>query len=93
MALGTVFSLIRAVGIPIVDEATHAQTLWRSVADHDAKTYYFDSAVSPSVFWIDLNKVDLQPGAKAMTLKVSKDNPLAGEVSSQFEEAERFEFL
>jgi len=37
--------------------------------------------------------MNLKPGAKTMTLKVSKDNPLAGEVSSQFEEAEPFEFL
>ena len=92
LALATVFSLIRGVSAP-VGSASGVETLWRSVADHDAKTYYFDSAVSPSVFWVDLNKVDLQPGAKTMTLSVSKDNPLAGEVSSQFEEAEPFEFL
>ena len=69
------------------------ETLWRTVADQDTKTYYFDSALFPSVFWVDLNKVDLKPGAKAKTLVISKDNPLAGEVSSQFEEAEPFEFL
>ncbi len=92
LALATVFSLIRGVSAP-VGSASGVETLWRTVADHDAKTYYFDSAVSPNVFWIDLNKVDLKPGAKAMTLKVSKDNPLAGEVSSQLKEAKPFEFL
>jgi choloylglycine hydrolase len=63
------------------------------VADQDAKTYYFDSAISPSVFWVDLNKVNLKPGAKAMKLVPSKNKPLAGEVSSEFKEAEPFEFL
>jgi choloylglycine hydrolase len=92
LALATVFSLIRGVSAP-VSSANGVETLWRTVADHDAKNYYFDSVISPSVFWIDLNKVNLTPGAKAMTLKVSKDRPLAGEVSSQFEEAEPFEFL
>jgi len=92
LALATVFSLIRGVSAPI-SSASGVETLWRSVADHDAKTYYFDSAISPSVFWIDLKKVDLKPGAKAKTLKISKDNPLAGEVSSQLQEAEPFEFL
>ena len=92
LALATVFSLIRGVSAP-VGGASGVETLWRTVADHDAKTYYFDSAVSPNVFWIDLNKVDLQPGAKAKTLKVSTDNPLAGEVSSQLKEAKPFEFL
>jgi len=92
LALATVFSLIRGVSAPI-SSANGVETLWRTVADHDARTYYFDSAVSPNVFWVDLNKIDLKPGAKVMTLKVSKDRPLAGEVSSQFEEAEPFEFL
>jgi choloylglycine hydrolase len=90
-ALATAFSLIRGVSVPIGSPV--GQTLWRTVADHDAKTYYFDSASFPSVFWVDLNKVDLKPGAKVKTLKISKDNPLAGEVSSQFKEAEPFEFL
>ncbi len=97
MALASVFSLMRNISPPIgmnsPENPMSSITLWRTVSDHNARTYYFDSAVSPSVFWIDLNKVDLQPGAKVMTLKVSKDRPLAGEVSSQFEEAEPFEFL
>jgi choloylglycine hydrolase len=92
LALATVFSLIRGVSAP-VSSANGVETLWRTVADHDAKTYYFDSVISPSVFWIDLNNVDLTPGAPAMTLRVSGDRPLAGEVSSQFEEAAPFEFL
>ena len=45
------------------------------------------------VFWIDLKKVDLKPGAKAKKIVTSKDNPLAGEVSSQLKEAEPFKFL
>ena len=92
LALATVFSLIRGVSAPI-SSANGVETLWRTVSDHNARTYYFDSAVSPNVFWVDLNKVDLKPGAKAMTLKVSKDRPLAGDVSSQFVKAEPFEFL
>jgi penicillin V acylase-like amidase (Ntn superfamily) len=97
LALATAFSLIRGISAPIgmtsPERPMSPETLWRTVADHDAKTYYFDSAVSPSVFWIDLNKVDLKPGAKAKKLVTSKGNPLAGEVSSQFKEAKPFEFL
>jgi len=92
LALATTFSLIRGLSAPI-GNANTVETLWRSVSDHDTKTYYFDSAISPSVFWIDLKKVDLKPGAKAKKLVTSKDNPLAGEVSSQMKEAEPFEFL
>jgi len=97
LALATAFSLIRGVSPPIgmtsPSRPMSPETLWRTVADHDAKTYYFDSALFPSVFWVDLNKVDLKPGAKVKTLVISKDNPLAGEVSSQLKEAEPFEFL
>ena len=71
LALATGFSLIRGVSAPI-SSANGVETLWRTVSDHNARTYYFEFAVSPNVFWVDLNKVDLKPGAKAMTLKVSK---------------------
>lgn len=97
MSLASVFSVMRNISPPIgmnsPENPMSSITLWRTVTDHNARTYYFDSAVSPSVFWVDLNKVDLQPGAKVMTLKVSKDRPLSGEVSSQFEQAEPFVFL
>ena len=97
MSLASVLSVMRNISPPIgMNSPEHPMssiTLWRTMSDHNAKTYYFDSVVSPTVFWVDLNKFDLQPGAKAMALKVSKDRPLAGEVSSQFEEAKPFEFL
>jgi len=96
-ALATAFSLIRGVSVPIgmtsASRPMSPETLWRTVADHDTKIYYFDSALFPSVFWVDLNKVDLKPGAKVKTLAISKDNPLAGEVSSQLKEAKPFEWL
>ena len=97
LALASAFSLIRGVSVPIgmasPDRPMFPETLWRTVADQDTKTYYFDSALFPSVFWVDLKKCNLKPGAKAKTLVISKDNPLAGEVSSQLKEAEPFEFL
>jgi penicillin V acylase-like amidase (Ntn superfamily) len=97
MSLASVFSVIRNISPPIGMNSPKypmsSITLWRTVSDHNARTYYFDSAVHPSVFWVDLKKVNLKPGAKTMTLKVLKDKPLAGEVSSQFKAAEPFKFL
>ena len=40
------------------DKLNISSTLWRTVIDHDAKRYYFDSVINPSVIWVDLDKVD-----------------------------------
>ena len=58
-----------------------------------ALRYYFDSVINPSVIWVDLDKVDLSPGAKPMTLRVGVPDTLGGEVSAQFEPVEPFKFL
>jgi penicillin V acylase-like amidase (Ntn superfamily) len=63
------------------------------VIDHDAKRYYFDSAINPSVIWVDLDKVDLSPGAKRMKLKIGGPGNLGGDVSSNFEPTTPFKFL
>jgi hypothetical protein len=47
------------------DKPKISSTLWRTLIDHDAKRYYFDSVINPSVIWVNLDKVDLKPGAKA----------------------------
>jgi choloylglycine hydrolase len=68
-------------------------TLWRTVSDHDAKVLYFESAVFPSVSWIDMNKVDLSKGAKPRTIRVERDQPLAGELSTLLTPADPFKWL
>lgn len=96
MAVASVFSQMRAIGVPLgLDDPDHpniAATLWRSIADHDAKRYYFESTIKPSVIWVDLDRADLTPGADVMSLDVSRDG-LAGEVSAEFEPAEPFTFM
>ena len=97
-AVAAVFSQIRAVGVPFgmthPDLPNISSTLWRTVFDHDAKRYYFESAINPSVVWVDLDKIDLKRGAKPMklTLGLPADD-LAGEVSSRLEVAKPFKFL
>ena len=96
-AIASVFSQMRSVGVPLgmsdPDKPNISSTLWRSVIDQDAKRYYFDSAINPSVVWVDLDKVDLSPGAEVKTLKLGVPGNLGGEVSSKFERAEPFKFL
>jgi len=96
-AVATVFSIIRNISVPLgisdPEKPNIASTLWRTVADSRAGRYYFDSSLNPSVFWVDLEKLDLSEGAKPSKLDL-KDRPvLAGEVSGQFKPVVPFKFL
>ena len=97
-AVAAVFSQMRVIGVPFgtthPDLPNISSTLWRTVIDHDARRYYFDSAVNPSVIWVDMEKVDLNPGAQPRKLRLGvPGDDLAGDVSSELQPAEPFKFL
>lgn len=96
-ALAAVFSQMRSIGVPLgmsdPEKPNISSTLWRSVIDQDTKRYYFDSVINPSVIWVDLDKVDMNPGAKPMKLELGGAEIPGGEVSSMFKPAEPFKFL
>ena len=97
-ATAGVFSVIRNCSVPFgintENEPNISSTRWRVVADHKDMLYYFESAVSPNIFWVDLKKVDFSAEAGTRKLELGKDSgrPLAGEVSAQFLPAQPFEF-
>lgn len=97
MAVASVFSQMRAIGVPLgMEDPDHpnlAATLWRTIGDHDAKRFYFESAVKPSVFWVDLDKVDFSPEAEVKTVDCTGPEVFAGEISSAFEPSEPYEFM
>jgi penicillin V acylase-like amidase (Ntn superfamily) len=67
----------------------------RTVADHKRKLYFFESALTPNVFWVDLKEVDFAPQTgKVMKLDLGKDqrNVFAGNASKQFKETAPFKF-
>jgi len=96
-AIASVFSQMRAVSPPLgmsdPEKPNISSTLYRIVADSDSKKYYFDNVLDPSVFWVDLTKVDLKEGAKSMKLDVMGTVNLSGDVSAKFTPAEPFKFL
>ena len=97
-SVAAVFSQMRASGVPFgmthPDLPNISSTLWRTVFDHDAKRYYFDSAVNPSVVWLDLDEVDVNRGARSMKLRLGvPGDELAGDVYSKLEPVEPFGFL
>ncbi len=97
LAVATAFSLIRAISVPLgladPDKPNIAATIWRTVSDTDAGRYFFESAYSPSIFWVDLAKLKLAPGSAPAKLALSGRPILAGEVSDKFVATEPFKFL
>ncbi|AQZ95990.1 linear amide C-N hydrolase [Halopseudomonas phragmitis] len=96
VAVASVFSVIRNASVPfgISSEAEPniSSTRWRSVADQKHLTYYFETALTPNTFWVDLNKLDISAGAPVRSLQVANHESYAGETSAQFQQAKPFEF-
>jgi len=97
VAIASVFSIIRNISVPLgistPQEPNIASTRWRSVTDIKERLYYFEPTLNPSIFWVDLTKLKLEPGAKPAKLDLSGSPILSGEVSDKFAPAEPFKFL
>ncbi len=97
LATAVTFSLIRAISVPLgvadAERPNIASTIWRTVSDMQARRYYFESAYSPAIFWVDLDKLNLAPGANPAKLDLRGRPILSGEVSDKFAPAQPFRFL
>ncbi|NAT79668.1 linear amide C-N hydrolase [Dickeya dadantii] len=98
-ALASAFSVIRNVSVPygyaLSAEPNIASTRWRSVIDHKSMQYFFESAMSPNIFWVDLKKVDFSPrdgSAMKLDLGPNQSKIYSGQVSDQFKKATPFDF-
>jgi len=97
-ATAGVFSIMRNVSVPLgittPDQPNISSTRWRTVADHKSRTYYFESALTPNVFWVDLAKVDFSPSSGTRTLRLgpNQSRTFSGEVSGQFQVSKPFAF-
>ncbi len=96
-ATAEVFSVIRSVSVPLgittPGQPNIASTYWRTVSDHQNKTYYFDSATSPTVFWVPLDELDFKEGAPVKKLPLTGGQTYSGSAAGKFEPAEPFKFL
>lgn len=100
IALASVFSVIRNVSVPFgistPEEPNISSTRWRTVADQKRKLYFFESALTPNTFWVDLNAVDFSAETgkvKRLDLGPNQTNVFAGDTSKDFKAAEPFKFL
>jgi len=99
VALASVFSVIRNVSVPFgittPDQPNISSTRWRTVVDHKRMLYFFESALTPNTFWVDLNKLDFSAGKQVLKLELGEHqrNTFSGETSARFRPSKPFEFL
>ncbi len=98
-ALASVFSVIRNVSVPYglntSEEPNISSTRWRTVFDHKRELYFFESALTPNTFWVDLKRIDFSQSSKIRKLDLgeNQDHTYSGDATSSFKEAPAFRFL
>jgi choloylglycine hydrolase len=100
ITVASVFSVIRNTSVPYgintSDEPNISSTRWRTVSDQKRLVYYFESALTPNTFWVDLKDVDFSSDTgKVMKLDLGKDqkNIYSGNAKKDFKESKAFKFL
>ncbi|MFM8579283.1 MAG: linear amide C-N hydrolase [Planctomycetaceae bacterium] len=96
-AIASIFSVIRNVSSPLgmqtPGEPNVASTVWRTIHDQTHRVLYFDSATSPTVFWVPLDQCDLEAGSPVKRLPLKGGETYSGDASGTFRPADSFEFL
>lgn len=97
-AQASVFSVIRNASVPYglntQEEPNISSTRWRTVADHKQMLYFFESALSPNLFWVDLKKINFKDGkTRRLDLGPDQSHIYAGDATSSFKIAKPFVFL
>lgn len=97
MAVAGVFSVMRNVSVPLgistPDQPNISSTRWRSVSDQKNRVYYFESTLTPNVFWISLDKLDFSEKAPVRKLNLANGEIYAGDAAGKMVTSEPFRFL
>ncbi len=99
-AVASVFSVIRNVSVPYglntPEEPNISSTRWRTVFDHKRQLYFFESALTPNTFWVDLKKIDFsEERGKVMRLDLgsNQNHTYSGDATASFGASVPFRFL
>ncbi|TVP98251.1 MAG: linear amide C-N hydrolase [Balneolaceae bacterium] len=96
ISVASTYSVLRNTSVPYGYEIEGfpnlSTTQWRVVADHNNLRYFFETALTPNTFWVDLNKLDFSENAPVKVLRTDGGQIYAGESSSQFTQSEPFVF-
>ncbi|MCC5849603.1 MAG: linear amide C-N hydrolase [Verrucomicrobia bacterium] len=96
ISVAAVFSVIRNVSVPygisIEGHPNLSTTRWRVVADQKRLRYFFETALSPAIVWVNLRQIDFREGSGARVLKLSEGQIRGGDVTEEFEPSAPFRF-
>jgi choloylglycine hydrolase len=91
-----VLSLIRSIGTPLgfanEEQPWVSSTIWRTVSDSTNRVVIFDSALTPSTFWVKLDDLDFKPGSPVKRLELAGGKSYSGNATDKFVEATLFTF-
>lgn len=97
VAIAGAFSVIRNASVPYgistPNQPNISSTLWRTVSDQKNLVYYFESALSPNTFWVDLHDVDFSGKVMKLDLGKNQTNVFSGNAAKDFKASEPFKFL
>lgn len=86
-AVAGVFSVMRNVSVPLgittPDQPNISSTRWRTVADQKNKVYYFESTLSPDIFWVDFKSLDFKAGTPIKKLTLTDGEIYAGNTANR----------
>lgn len=96
-AVATSFAVMRALSVPpgitVENQPNLSNTVWRTVADHKNRVYYYEHVLSPGALWVKLNELDFRPGSGVRTLRLAHRYDVIGDVTERFTRARPFQFL
>lgn len=97
IAVPSVLSVMRNVSVPFgittPDKPYISSTRWRTVSDQKNKVYYFESTLTPNLFWLDLKKIDFSPKAGIKKLSLANGEIYAGDAVKDLKDSKSFTFL
>lgn len=80
-------SILFNVSVPytytVEGEGNVSSTQWRTFANLRDRLYYFDLVTNPGLFYIDLRKCDLRPGAPVLKIDTSKSENYVGDATDK----------
>lgn len=98
-SIASVFSVMRNVSVPLgivtESEPNISSTRWRTVVDHKNLMYFFESALTPNTFWVDLKKIDFSVATgqvMKLDLGAEQTNIFSGDATADFKAAKLFQF-
>jgi len=97
IAVASMFSVIRNASVPLgistPNQPNISSTQWRIVADQKNRVYYYESTLTPNVFWLDLKDIDFSRRSGVRKLSVIHHETYSGNAVGELEATEPFRFM